>query len=98
MDADPNIQKIAYNEKEAAELAEAARSAVVNTGLAGVGVGIGVAIAAAAHVVWIDVTGISAAVLAAASLRPRCVEVPWFTDHFLQISHHSRSSPKIFFL
>jgi small GTP-binding protein len=54
------------NEKEAAELAEAARTAVVNTGLAGVGVGIGVAIAAAAHVVWIDVTGISAAVLAAA--------------------------------
>ncbi|PID84982.1 MAG: dynamin [Chloroflexi bacterium] len=54
------------NEKEAAELAEAARGAVVNTGLAGVGVGIGVAIAAAAHVVWIDVTGISAALLAAA--------------------------------
>jgi small GTP-binding protein len=54
------------NEQEAADLAEAARSAVVNTGLAGVGVGIGVAIAAAAHVVWIDVTGISAAVLAAA--------------------------------
>ncbi len=54
------------NEQEAADLAEAARTAVVNTGLAGVGVGIGVAIAAAAHVVWIDVTGISAAVLAAA--------------------------------
>jgi len=53
-------------EQEAAEMAEAARTAVVNTGLAGVGVGIGVAIAIAAHVVWIDVTGISAAVIAAA--------------------------------
>jgi septal ring factor EnvC (AmiA/AmiB activator) len=31
-----------------------------------VGVGIGVAIALAAHVVWLDVTGVSAAVLAAA--------------------------------
>lgn len=53
-------------EREAAEMAEAARTAVVNTGLAGVGVGIGVAIALAAHVVWLDVTGVSAAVLAAA--------------------------------
>jgi small GTP-binding protein len=53
-------------EREAADMAEAARTAVVNTGLAGVGVGIGVAIAIAAHVVWIDVTGISAAVIAAA--------------------------------
>ena len=53
-------------EQEAADMAEAARTAVVNTGLAGVGVGIGVAIAVAAHVVWIDVTGISAAVIAAA--------------------------------
>jgi small GTP-binding protein len=53
-------------EREAAEMAEAARTAVVNTGLAGVGVGIGVAIAMAAHVVWLDVTGVSAAVLAAA--------------------------------
>ncbi len=53
-------------EQEAADMAEGARTAVVNTGLAGVGVGIGVAIAIAAHVVWIDVTGISAAVIAAA--------------------------------
>lgn len=53
-------------DREAAELAEAARTAVINTGLAGVGVGIGVAIAAAAHLVWLDVTGILAGVLAAA--------------------------------
>jgi hypothetical protein len=52
-------------EQEAAEMAEAARAAVVNTGLAGVGVGLGVAIAAAAHLVWLDVTGIVAAVGAA---------------------------------
>jgi small GTP-binding protein len=56
-----------YDEaQEAADMAEAARTAVVNTGLAGVGVGIGVAIAVAAHVAWLDVTGVSAAVLAAA--------------------------------
>ena len=53
-------------DKEAAELAESARNAVVNTGLAGVGVGLGVAIAAAAHVLWLDVTGILAGVAAAA--------------------------------
>lgn len=53
-------------EREAAEMAEAARAAVVNTGLAGVGVGLGVAVAVAAHVVWIDVTGILAGVVAAA--------------------------------
>jgi small GTP-binding protein len=52
-------------ERESAELAESARTAVVNTGLAGVGVGLGVAIAAAAHLVWLDVTGIVAAVGAA---------------------------------
>ncbi len=52
-------------EEEAAQMAEAARTAVVNTGLAGVGVGLGVAIAAAAHLVWLDVTGIVAAVGAA---------------------------------
>ena len=52
-------------EREAAEMAEAARTAVVNTGLAGVGVGLGVAIAAAVHLVWVDVTGILAAVGAA---------------------------------
>jgi hypothetical protein len=52
-------------EREASELAESARTAVVNTGLAGVGVGLGVAIAAAAHLVWLDVTGIVAAVGAA---------------------------------
>ncbi len=52
-------------EHEAEMLAESARAAVVNTGLAGVGVGLGVAIAAAAHLVWLDVTGIVAAVGAA---------------------------------
>lgn len=53
-----------YNkEQEAIELAESARMAVVNTGLAGgAGIGIGVAIAAAAHVLWLDVTGILAGV------------------------------------
>ncbi|NJN54096.1 MAG: dynamin [Anaerolineae bacterium] len=56
-----------YNrDYEAEQIAEAARNAVVGTGLAGIGVGIGVAIAAAAHVVWIDVTGILAGVTAAA--------------------------------
>lgn len=53
-------------EREAAELADAARAAVVNTGIAGVGAGIGVAIAIAASVVWIDVTGILASVTAIA--------------------------------
>ncbi|HSM56104.1 MAG TPA: dynamin family protein [Candidatus Sulfomarinibacteraceae bacterium] len=52
-------------EREAEEIAEAARNAVVNTGLAGVGVGLGVAIAAAVQLVWVDVTGILAAVGAA---------------------------------
>ncbi len=51
--------------REAAEIAGAARQAVVNTGLAGVGVGLGVAIAVAAHVVWVDVTGVLAGVAAA---------------------------------
>ncbi|NKQ35839.1 MAG: GTP-binding protein [Chloroflexi bacterium] len=53
-------------DKEAEQIAEAARSAVISTGLAGIGVGIGVAIAAAAQVVWIDVTGILAGLTAAA--------------------------------
>lgn len=53
-------------EREAEQMAEAARNAVVSTGLAGIGVGVGVAIAAAAHVVWIDVTGILAGITAAA--------------------------------
>ena len=53
-------------DKEAEQIAEAARAAVFNTGLAGIGVGIGVAIAAAAHVVWLDVTGILAGLTAAA--------------------------------
>jgi small GTP-binding protein len=53
-------------QKEAAELAESARSAVVSTGLAGIGVGLGVAIAAAAHIVWVDVTGVLAGIAAAA--------------------------------
>lgn len=51
--------------QEAEQIAEAARNAVVSTGLAGVGVGVGVAIAIAAQVVWIDVTGILAGVAAA---------------------------------
>jgi hypothetical protein len=53
-------------DKEAEQMAGAARQAVVNTGLAGVGVGLGVAIAVAAHVVWVDVTGILAGIAAAA--------------------------------
>lgn len=53
-------------EKEAEEIAESARAAVVNTGLAGVGVGLGVAVAAAVHLVWVDVTGVLAALGAAA--------------------------------
>lgn len=52
--------------KEAERTAEAARAAVVNTGLAGVGVGLGVAVAAAAHLVWLDVTGVVAGIAAAA--------------------------------
>ncbi len=51
--------------REAEQMAESARTAVVNTGLAGVGVGVGVAIAIAAHVVWVDVTGILAGIAAA---------------------------------
>jgi small GTP-binding protein len=53
-------------QKEAAEMAQAARTAVVNTGLAGVGVGLGVAVAAAAQLVWLDVTGVLAGIAAAA--------------------------------
>ncbi|MCA9935647.1 MAG: hypothetical protein KC415_17050, partial [Anaerolineales bacterium] len=53
-------------DREAEEMAESARTAVVNTGLAGVGVTLGVAIAVAAHVVWLDVTGVLAGVAAAA--------------------------------
>ncbi len=52
-------------EREAEQMAESARTAVVNTGLAGVGVGVGVAIAIAAHVVWVDVTGVLAGIAAA---------------------------------
>jgi small GTP-binding protein len=52
--------------KEAAQMAAAARTAVMNTGLAGVGVGLGVAIAAAAHVIWVDITGVLAGIAAAA--------------------------------
>lgn len=51
---------------EAAELAAAARQAVVNTGLAGVGAGIGVVIAAVAHGALFDFTGIFAGVAFAA--------------------------------
>ncbi len=52
-------------DKEAEQMADSARQAVVSTGLAGVGVGLGVAIAIAAHVVWVDVTGILAGIAAA---------------------------------
>lgn len=53
-------------EKEAEQIAEAARNAVVSTGLAGIGVGLGVAIVAATQFIWFDVTGILAGVTAAA--------------------------------
>jgi small GTP-binding protein len=52
-------------EKEAEELAQSARSAVVGTGLAGVGLGLGVAVAAASHIVFLDYTGITAGIAAA---------------------------------
>ncbi len=53
-------------EKEAAEMASAARTAVVNTGLAGVGVGLGVLITVVAHTAFFDYTGIFAGIAAAA--------------------------------
>jgi hypothetical protein len=53
-------------EKEAAEMASAARTAVVNTGLAGVGVGLGVLITVVAHTAFFDFTGIFAGIAAAA--------------------------------
>lgn len=53
-------------EQEAEQIAEAARNAVVSTGLAGVGVGLGVAIAAATQLIWMDITGILAGITAAA--------------------------------
>jgi hypothetical protein len=52
-------------EKEAEELAQSARTAVVGTGLAGVGLGLGVAVAVATHAVFLDFTGIAAGVAAA---------------------------------
>ncbi len=52
--------------REAAELADAARAAVVNAGLAGVGASIGVIIAVVAHAAFLDFTGIFAGVAAAA--------------------------------
>jgi small GTP-binding protein len=52
-------------EREAEEIAEAARQAVVNTGLAGVGLGLGVAVAIAAHVAVLDWTGIIGGLTAA---------------------------------
>ena len=52
--------------REAAELADAARSAVVNAGLAGVGASIGVIVAVVAHAAFLDFTGIFAGVAAAA--------------------------------
>ncbi|MBK9055928.1 MAG: dynamin family protein [Chloroflexi bacterium] len=55
------------NEGEATRLADSARMAVVEAGLAGVGVGVGIAIAVAVQVVWVDVTGIVTG-LAAATL------------------------------
>ncbi len=53
-------------EKEAEELAQSARAAVVNTGLAGIGVGLGVAVVIAAHTAFLDFTGVFAGVAAAA--------------------------------
>jgi len=53
-------------EKEAEALAQSARSAVVNTGLAGIGVGLGVAVVIAAHTAFLDFTGVFAGVAAAA--------------------------------
>lgn len=53
-------------EKEATEMASAARTAVVNTGLAGVGVGLGVLITVVAHTAFFDYTGIFAGIAAAA--------------------------------
>jgi len=52
--------------REAAELAAAARQAVVNAGLAGVGASIGVIIAVVAHAAFLDFTGVIAGVAAAA--------------------------------
>jgi len=52
--------------REAAEIASAARQAVVNAGLAGVGASIGVIIAIVAHTAFLDFTGIFAGVAAAA--------------------------------
>ncbi len=53
-------------DQEAADLANSARTAVVNTGLAGVGAGLGVAIVVMAHTAFLDFTGIVAGVAAAA--------------------------------
>jgi uncharacterized membrane protein YuzA (DUF378 family) len=52
-------------EKESAKLAEAAREAVVNTGLVGVGgAGLGTAIVVLVHTAWADFTGILAGLAA----------------------------------
>ena len=52
-------------EKESAELAEAAREAVVNTGLLGAGgVGVGALVLLATSVAWVDVTGVLAGLTA----------------------------------
>lgn len=53
-------------DREAEELAESARAAVISTGLAGVGAGVGVAVAIIAHTAFLDFTGIIAGVAAAA--------------------------------
>ena len=60
-----NAVEMYDKEKEAEELAQSARTAVVGTGLAGVGVGLGVAVAVATHAVFLDFTGIAAGVAAA---------------------------------
>jgi len=52
--------------REAAELAQSAKTAVVNAGLAGVGASIGVIVAIIAHTAFLDFTGIIAGVAAAA--------------------------------
>lgn len=53
-------------DREAAELAQSAKGAVVNAGLAGIGASIGVIVAIVAHTAFLDFTGIFAGVAAAA--------------------------------
>lgn len=52
-------------DQETHAIAQSARQAVVNTGLAGAGMGLGVVVAIATQAVWLDVTGVVAGVTAA---------------------------------